>query len=233
MGFIVNNTTFPGLLDLVFPHHCRGCDALGSPLCHRCRNNIILESANFCPNCKVSNPTGKCPKCKGLPYTFVVGNRTDLIGRLAYDLKFNSVRALAGQIAGILDSCVPSIDGAVVVVPLPTVRSHIRQRGLDHTDIVARKFVKIRGDKYSVARLLQRTSSTVQVGADRKTRLAQANSAYAIDRDIGIDTETTYVILDDIWTTGASIKAAIRILKAAGVRKIMVVVLAVSRIDQK
>ena len=233
MGFIVNNTTFPTIMDLIFPHSCRGCGALGSPLCNRCKNNIILESVNFCPNCKALNPTGKCPKCKMMPPTFMIGNRTDLIGKLIYDLKFNSVRALARPIAEILDNSLPNIDGPVVVVPLPTIRCHIRQRGLDHTYLIAKNFVKIRGVKYSAAKILQRTNSTVQVGADRKARLAQASSAYNIGPKYTLDAENTYIIFDDIWTTGASIKAAVRLLKSAGARKIIVALLAVSRIDQK
>lgn len=233
MGFIVNNTTFPSLLDLLAPHSCRGCGALGEPLCHRCKNNIILESTNFCPNCKSINPTGNCPKCNSLPATFVIGNRTDLIGKLIYDLKFNSVRSLAMPIAELLDNSLPTIDGPVAIVPLPTIHHHIRQRGLDHTYLIAKKFVKIRGPKYHVLRLLQRNNSTVQVGSDRKTRLAQASSAYSINPNSTIDPSTTYVIFDDIWTTGASIKAAVKLLKSAGATKILVSLLAVSRIDQK
>ena len=233
MGFNVNNTTFPSLLDLLFPHYCRGCGALGSPLCQRCKNDIILSSSNFCPNCKDLCPSGKCSKCKFLPPIFVVGNRTDLIGKLAYDLKFYSVRALAEPIAELLDKIMPKIGGEVAIVPLPTVRSHIRQRGLDHTLVVAKHFSKIRGDKYHVARLLCRNNHTMQVGADRKTRLKQANSAYSIDSRLVIDPNTTYIVFDDIWTTGASIKAAIRLLKSAGVKKIVVAILAVSRIEEK
>ena len=233
MSFIVNKTTFPSLWDLAFPYSCRGCGALGSPICHRCKNNIILGSTNFCPNCKALNPVGKCSKCKMLPPTFVVGNRADLIGKLIYDLKFNSVRALARPIAEILDGSLPDIDGLVTIVPLPTIRRHIRQRGLDHTYLVAKNLTKIRGHRYSVTRAIQRANSTVQVGADRKTRLAQASSAYSIYPKFTVDANTTYIIFDDIWTTGASIKAAVGLLKSAGAKKIIIAILAVSRIDQK
>ncbi len=233
MGFNVNNTTFPGPLDLLFPHYCRGCGALGSPLCERCKNNIILGFSNFCPNCKDLCPSGTCSKCGLLPPTFVVGNRTDLVGKLAYDLKFHSIRALAEPLAGILNEIIPKIGGEVVIVPLPTIRPHIRQRGLDHTLVVAKHFSKIRGDKYRVVRLLYRNSHAIQVGADRKTRLKQASSAYRIDSSLTIDSNATYIVFDDIWTTGASIKAAVRLLKAAGVKKIVVAILAVSRIEEK
>ena len=233
MGFIVNNTTFPSVLDLLAPHSCRGCGTIGSPLCHRCKNNIIFGCTNLCPNCKSINPAGNCQKCKSLPPTFVIGNRTDLIGKLIYDLKYNSVRSLAIPIAEILDQTLPTIDGLVVIVPLPTLHRHIRQRGLDHTRLIAKNLVKIRGHKYSLSHILQRANATVQVGSDRKTRLIQASSAYSIGLNSTINPNATYIIFDDIWTTGASIKSAVRLLKSAGAKKIIISLLAVSHIDQK
>ncbi len=233
MSFIVNNTTLPSLLDLLAPHSCRGCDAIGEALCHRCKNNIILESTNFCPNCKAINPTGNCPKCKSTPPTFVIGNRTDLIGRLIYDFKFNSTRALARPLAELLHATLPAIDGSVVIVPLPTIHRHIRTRGLDHTYLIAKHLARIRGSSYQVSRLLTRASNTVQVGASRKSRLAQATSAYAIRPGATLDPNITYILFDDIWTTGASIKAATKLLQKAGAHKIIISLLAVSFLNQK
>ena len=221
MSFIVNNTTFPSLLDLLAPHSCRGCGAIGEALCHRCKNNIILESSNFCPNCKAINPTGNCSKCKSLPPTFVIGNRTDLICKLIYDL------------AELLHATLPAITGPVVIVPLPTIRRHIRTRGLDHTYLIAKHLARIRGSSYQVSRLLTRASNTVQVGSSRKARITQANSAYAIRAGATLHPNVTYIIFDDIWTTGASIKAATKLLQKAGARKIIISLLAVSLINQK
>ena len=233
MSFIVNNTTFPGLLDLLDPHSCRGCGTIGEALCHRCKNNIILESSNFCPNCKAINPTGNCSKCKSLPPTFVIGNRTDLIGKLIYDLKFNSTSALARPLAELLHATLPAITGPVVIVPLPTIRRHIRTRGLDHTYLIAKHLARIRGSSYQVSRLLTRTSNTVQVGSSRKARITQANSAYAIRAGATLHPNVTYIIFYDIWTTCASIKAATKLLQKTGAHKIIISLLAVSLINQK
>lgn len=226
MRFIVKNTTFPRPIDLVAPHYCRGCEHIGEPLCHRCKNNIVLDHTNRCPNCNSPNPLGKCPKCSALPPTFVVGDRTDLIGELLYELKYNSVRAMARPIAEILNELLPSVYGEVRVVPLPTIGRHIRERGIDHTSIVAKHFAKLRGKDYKLEKVLVRANNTVQVGADRKKRIAQAASAYAISPKITIDPTKTYILYDDVWTTGASIKAAVKLLRESGAEKIMVVILA-------
>ena len=71
-------------------------------------------------------------------------------------------------------------------------------------------------------------NNTVQVGADRETRLSQAESAYALTNNAKIDSENTYLLFDDVWTTGASMKAATKKLQQAGASKIVIVVLAQS-----
>ncbi len=230
MSNIVKNTTFPNPLDLLAPHSCRGCGRIGNVLCDRCKNNIILDHSNFCPNCKKSNSTGKCPKCKSLPPIFVIGNRNDLIGKLVHDFKYNSVRALAKPLAEILHHTLPVINGPVAIIPLPTISRHIRERGLDHTYLIAKHLAKLR--HYSIQKFLLRTKNTVQVGSNRQNRLAQARTAYHINPKIKIDPNTTYILFDDVWTTGASIKAAVKKLRQAGAKEIGVAILAVSRIDQ-
>ena len=231
MPIIVKNTTFPSLLDLLAPHSCRGCGRTGEALCHRCKNNIILNHFNFCPNCKTKNPTGKCPKCKSLPPTFVASYRTELVGSLIHDFKYHSTRALAQPLAQILHYILPSTDDPTVIIPLPTINRHIRERGLDHTYLIAKKLAHLR--HYKIQRILIRNQNTVQVGSDRKTRLTQAKSAYIINPKIKIDPSTTYILFDDVWTTGASIKAATKKLRQAGAKKIIIALLAVSRLDQK
>ena len=226
MSFIVNNTTFPSILDLVAPHSCRGCGAIGDILCERCKNNIILEHMNFCPNCKSHNPTGKCQKCKSLPPTFIVGGRNTIIGNLVHDFKYSSVQALSKPLAQIFHEILPIIDGEVEIIPLPTISHHIRERGLDHTLKIAKQLAKIR--HYQVSKILVRTNSSVQVGSDRKTRLAQAEKAYEISSKAKISQNTTYLLLDDVWTTGSSMKSAIKKLKQSGAKKIIVAILAVS-----
>jgi len=230
MPNIVKKTTFPNLLDLLAPHSCRGCGRIGKVLCDRCKNNIILDHANFCPHCKSKTPSGQCQKCKNLPPIFVVDHRTSLTGKLVHDFKYHSIRALARPLAEILTQITPITHDNTIVVPLPTINRHIRERGLDHTHLIAKHFTNI--NHYEIQKLLVRAKNTVQVGADRKARLTQASTAYQINPKIKIDPDTTYILFDDVWTTGASIKSAIKKLQQAGVQKIIVTILAVSDINQ-
>lgn len=229
MGFIVNNTTFLSPVDLIAPHSCRGCGDIGSPLCGRCKNYILSEHHNLCPNCKSSNPTGICPKCPSMPPTFTVANRTSSVGLLVHDLKYTSSRSLAKPLAELANSILPDIIGPVVIVPLPTISRHIRERGFDHTLEISRRLAKLRPD-WHVEKVLLRARDSVQVGATESARLSQAKKAYQINSKNKIDPSATYLLFDDVWTTGASMKAAHKILTRAGIRKTMMLILAVSHV---
>lgn len=224
MGFIVKNTTSSSLLDLFFPPLCIGCGASGDVFCDCCKNDIILEHKNHCPNCKREISNGVCADCY-LPPSFCIGWRDEIIGKLIHEYKYHSVRALSDVFADILDSILPNIVGKVCIVPLPTIQKHIRERGFDHTYKIAKKLAKKRG--YNVKKMLVRANDSVQVGADRDYRLVQAAEAYTAPHATGSD--CTYILFDDVWTTGASMKAAIKKLQQAGASRIILCLLAISR----
>ena len=157
----------------------------------------------------------------------VVGVRERLLARIIHDYKYHQSRALAAKLAEILDQTLPVFADPVIVVPLPTIRRHIRERGFDHMLLLAKKLAKLRG--WSVEQILTRAKNTVQVGSDQLTREKQAREAYALSGIVNVD--KTYLLLDDVWTTGASMKAALKKLQGAGAFRVFGAVLAVSRID--
>ncbi len=231
MPNIVKNTTIPNILDLLAPHTCRGCGRIGEIVCDCCKKNIISTHQNFCPFCMEQNSNGICKNCHNLPPIFIIGKRSELIGILAHDFKYYSIRTLAKPLADVLDQTLPKLDGKTSIVPLPTINSHIRQRGLDHTYLISKKLAKLRN--YKVDKLLLRSNSTVQVGADRETRFKQAQNTYTVNKKIKLDTKTTYILFDDVWTTGASMLSAIKKLRESGAEKIIIAVLALSTLDNK
>jgi len=112
--------------------------------------------------------------------------------------------------------------GGAVIIPIPTSRPHIRQRGFDHTALLARHLAKLKSCQTSPI-LTRRTNST-QFGSTRTQRLAQAQEAFSCQPRL--NPKTHYILLDDIYTSGASIHAAADLLRTSGARKISVIIIA-------
>lgn len=238
MEFVVKNTTKWRLIDLVAPHSCRGCGHTGAVLCERCKIYNKEQREAICPLCRMvvaqSYENGgklvKCPNCEmELLGLWAVGWRRGVLKKLVSEFKYESVRAIGEVLAEMLNEVIPDLakilpEGAeVVVVPLPTIGKHVRRRGLDHTLILARKLAKKRG--WKCEQILTRVVDTVQVGAKVKERREQAERAYKVSR--GVDSRKYYLLLDDVWTTGASMKAAERVMREAGATKVMGAVIGV------
>ncbi|MBR2708871.1 ComF family protein [Candidatus Saccharibacteria bacterium] len=236
MPINVNNTTFASILDLLSPHSCRGCGRIGDALCDHCKKYILDHHQNLCPICKNTNASGTCPHCNKvkshdpLPPTFILGERSDLLAALIHDYKYKSVRPLAHHLADMIDQILPPFTGPTFIVPLPTIHRHVRERGFDHTLLIARHLARKRPN-FSVQKALIRTDSKVQVGSNMRDRKAQANSAYEINHKAKLDPLANYILLDDVWTTGASLKAATKKLRSCGVSKTTLSILALSRLD--
>ncbi len=225
----VKITTIISPMDLLFPHSCQGCGRLGSPLCDRCKNYIKnLPVPNICPNCKRPRNDFSCRHCKNLPDFYYLGEKSGPLGNLIKTYKYSSVRALAKEFASLLDAKLPNISGPVAIVPLPTASHHLRSRGFDHIGLIAKHLAKLR--HYQVVHPLIRAKNTVQVGTDEKTRQIQADAAYVIKPGFRPNNATTYLLLDDVWTTGASMTSAVNKLKKTGTQKIAIATLVINHL---
>lgn len=108
-----------------------------------------------------------------------------------------------------------------VVVPIPTSRQRVRQRGFDHALIMARHIAY--GEDLVYQEYLRRKGSTRQVGATRRQRQQQMKYSLSVHGDVqGKD----IVLIDDVTSTGATLEAAATVLKEAGARKVSALIFA-------
>lgn len=174
----------------------------------------------------------KCPNCETeMVGLWAVGWREGVLKKLVSEFKYKSVRAVGDVLTEMLDETIPDLGKMlpkgveIVIVPLPTIGRHVRKRGLDHTLILARKLAKRRGWRCEL--VLARAADTVQVGAKAKQRQEQAERAYEV---VGrVESKKWYLLLDDVWTTGASMRAAEKVMREAGAKNIMGGVIALTR----
>ncbi|HEX7484228.1 MAG TPA: hypothetical protein VF281_03685 [Candidatus Saccharimonadales bacterium] len=217
------------LLSQVAPHLCCGCGKIGSLLCDNCKYDINNDLFTQCLACRgAADETGVCHHCK-LPYerAWCVGERSGVLQRLVGDFKFQNMYAAYFPLAQLLDERMSDLPSNTVIVPVPTVASHIRERGYDHTLLIAKQIAKRRGLKMQT--LLVRATNTKQRDASRKDRLTQAKAAFALSG--AIDESACYLVIDDVVTTGATMYYATETLRAAGAEHIWAAAIARQTLD--
>lgn len=199
----VKNTTVEWFLDLLFPCYCRGCGKIGAGLCERCYFYNRKKNSAFASSVD-----------KEFKQIFACGMREGLLSEMVMEYKFYSRRYYAGVFARLMTEVIMELSEAgaeeYVIVPLPTISRHIRERGFDHIGFLCDKMAAKYG--FKVERLLERANSAVQVGSSAEQRLEQARRAYRIVSGVHLDEKSHYLLVDDVWTTGASMRAARAVL---------------------
>jgi len=211
------------LFDLLSPHYCCSCGAIGAVLCEHCKYDIVADSFERCIVClhPTISRSQLCGSCRE-PYTLAwcVGERSQALKETVNLYKFKSARAAVAPLAELLDSIVPVLPLHTRVVPVPTIALHVRVRGYDHTALLARRFARHRGLR--ISRIWERSGTSRQQGSSRRQRLDQAKRAFRCRAAEPVP----HLIIDDVYTTGATLHYAAKTLRDAGASEVYVAVLA-------
>ena len=218
----VKNTIVKQLAEALSPHYCCSCGTIGSVLCESCKYDIVNEPKMVCFACKkpICPPEAVCNSCI-LPYSYcwTLGERSDSLEQLINVSKYESCRQGCIVQAELIHTILPVLPDNTIITSIPTINRHIRERGYDHAAKIAKHLAKLRKVIYKTT--LLRRESSVQQGASRSMRLKQAAKAYQVSQ--ALDDEKVYLLVDDVVTTGASLKRASMILLEGGAKQVWVV----------
>ena len=229
------------ILEMILPNRCVRCQRGGGIFCDRCKKYISIINPGYVMNDmygfeKLLVAGLKEGWFERLVRDFKYKGRRDygeflaeklgevILGEVKRMRFGDELSNKSGEVTcGVLRKVETEIKEIrqIVLVPLPTIRKHIRERGFDHTLRLCfelEEFLQKRFDDLGVSveyqSLLVRKNKTVQVGKEKKERVKQAEKAYGIREGIKIENKTLYILVDDVTTTGASLLAAKKILQA-------------------
>lgn len=176
-------------------------------------------------------PVGRnwlCNTCK-MPYerVWVVGERIGTLQRLIGLYKFERARSAYKILGDLLLDILPELPNNVIAVPIPTTAGRIRERGYDHMLLITNYVANARGLECN--KLLTRVTNTKQRQANIRQRLLQAKGAFRVSGCI--DDDSIYLLVDDVITTGATIKYAAKALRDAGAKHVWVALIARQTLD--
>jgi predicted amidophosphoribosyltransferase len=191
------------LIDLVLPRRCVACGALGSALCRRCTP----------AGPPVPGPAGPVPVLAAARYADAVRAAV-----LAY--KERGRRDLAGPLGALLAAALTELldtgrapPGRLLLVPVPSSGAAVAARGGDHVLRLARRAGRRTGLRTVPHGLSLVRSLRDSAGLGVAERAANLDRAMVAARPVG---GAAAVLVDDIVTTGATLREAARALADAG-----------------
>jgi len=212
------------LLDFLYPKKCFGCGKGGSYICRRCHLKTETPKA-FCPMCRRASIGGtthtRCVRPRGMDSLISLFSYDGVIKKAIGELKYNFVEDCAGEMAGL---CVLKLKDLytnkdVILVPIPLHRSRERWRGFNQSASVGKHIAALMGWKF-VPDLLERTSRTKpQVGLEKKLRKNNVKGVFKLNPNYKLRSPD-YLLFDDVWTTGSTMKEACKALKRSGAKTV-------------
>ena len=220
------------VLDLVFPIACVGCGSYAEHrtsdawICPACRA-ALREDFPTCVVCREPAPSGRtcfpCRRDTDLAGTLAIGPYHDPTLQSAVKrLKFSGARPLAQSLGALLvcrvaASVARGADRAFVLAPIPLHPRRERERGYNQSRLLADAMGQLL--QVPVRELLVRVRSTdpqTTIRGSAHVRQANVHGAFALHPLAAPLGPTTIILVDDVLTTGATLREAARVLARQG-----------------
>ncbi len=208
-------------LNLLFPHRCIGCGREGEIICSSCQINLPRIMPPVCPMCgRPQSSNISCPDCVKRQ-SYVDGIRSPyrfegVIRQAIHQFKYRNLRSLATPLAQLIDNHLKTypIPGDVLI-PVPIHKKRIRERGYNQSLLLARKLGKLTDFSVIENCLIRRIQSPPQArSASVEERHRNVADAF-ICKDSRLRGKQV-LLIDDVTTSGATLDACAKVLKAAG-----------------
>jgi len=212
------------MLDLLLPQRCVVCGDGGRQLCAACREELPRIEPPLCARCggPTAWPVERCRECAGRRLAFASARAAVCYDaaarRLVHAWKERGLRRLAAEAAVLVAELIPApeVDALTFV---PSDRGRRLERGHNPAERLALELAALW--EIPCLPLLERTRGGRQRGSsavERRTVRGAFRATGAAPR--------TVVVIDDVYTTGATAAAAASALRAAGARRVEAVAFA-------
>jgi ComF family protein len=231
-------------LDLLYPRNCLICEKTTLPegckgvVCPGCREGVKFIEPPCCDRCALPFP-GEidghfvCGYCKDLHFHFTrayavcraEGVVRDCIHRFKYNKEMYYGRHLTEWIVEGARHRVEDWAAVDAVVPVPLFPRKQREREFNQAEYLARAVGKAFAKPVITGRLRRVKDTGTQTKLDAKQRGENLRNAFAMRRGEVFEGKRI-VLVDDVFTTGATLDGCAKVLRRAGAADVWVLVLA-------
>lgn len=210
------------LADLFYPQRCVGCERRAADvLCRPCFEALPEVGRPVCGRCGLPTAfaTFVCEGCKNVDFGFQSARaplKYEGVGKeIVHALKYRGYRRVVERLAAPLMLRVVDGESFDAVVPVPLHRSRLRKRGFNQAKLLARGVAqKINSSVSDTLEVVRRTRDQVELSAAE--RRANVAGAYRARGPLG----GRILLVDDVFTTGATMSACAETLVRSGAREV-------------
>lgn len=235
--------TFRWVVNLVFPPVCPVCKTRlkGKEedliICTNCRTAIRPVRPPLCPRCGLPVPAGDgagylCGSCLQERWYFDIHRTSSIyegaLKEAIHRFKYGRVFPLAKVFGDLLQPTLKALshDYPVdVMIPVPLHIRRLRERGFNQALLLVKELNKRLGIPYAERALKKVKDTPVQSALKKKKRRENLRGAFEVQDQSAIEGKAV-VLVDDVYTTGATVNECSRTLLKAGAARVAVLTVA-------
>lgn len=223
------------VLDFALPARCPGCGVVvdgDHRFCLDCWNSLTFLGQPACARCGAPFETdpgagAQCGACLQRPPAFDSAAAAVAYGEvartLALKLKYGRRPGIAKTIARQMERLLPD-GGDPVLAPVPLHRWRIWTRGYNQAALIARALGQARGIALGLDVIERRRGTPPLRGMNPSERAKTVRGAFAVtEAGRARVAGRSVVLVDDVFTTGATVDACARVLRRAGAAEVRVI----------
>jgi ComF family protein len=231
------------IIDFLLPTRCAHCRSpLGEPaapfFCSSCWADFSTLQGRLCPRCGrpfaspealAHSPEHECGACRRSPPRYdqalAVGQFEGALREAIHQYKYRPCRSLAAPLARWMLDHLRVLTTIDVIMPVPLHRSRLRERGFNQALLLASTVSKAHGIPLSYDNLTRFRSTRPQVELSGEERVLNVRGAFRLAKPEDVEGKRI-LLVDDVFTTGATMNECAAVLKSAGALSVVALTLA-------
>lgn len=219
------------IVDFVLPSRCPSCGTVTSDphsFCVDCWSKLTFLGDPCCARCGLpfeyaGGEDVECGRCLADPPHFdrlrAAVAYGDVARQVALKLKYSGRPGVAETLGRFMTRHLASAEGKAILVPVPLHRWRIWKRGYNQSALIASSLAKASGLAIDLDLLRRVKPTPVLRGLGRRERALAVRGAFAV-RDKAAVAGKAFILVDDVFTSGATANACARTLKRAGAARV-------------